>query len=257
MIFKSVRSATMILSSLVLASALVWAGPAPPAGSCSNASLTGNYGFAINGTAGGNPIASVGQVTANGNGKIAGFVSTSVNGSVASQVPLRGVYHINSNCTGTQTITPQGGSPFHFELAIIAGGKQVQLIETDSGTTEAGNAFAQGVNTCSLAGTKGIYGLQGGGTEIGSGPLAYGGQINLRRDGTLNGSETGSINGTIFKGAKISGAYKIAKKCFGAAVVQVGNDSPIHLDLVVVNGEKGVLFIQTDANSLSSGFLQQ
>jgi hypothetical protein len=263
MISKLTRLATTTLSSLVLliltlmTTATLWAQPALPAASCSITSLTGNYGFVVNGTSGGSPITTVGQISTNGNGTIAGFETTSLNGSITANVALLGTYQIKSDCTGTATITPAGGSPLNFSLAIIAGGKQIQLVETDNGTTASGNAYAQGVTTCSTAGVKGIYGLQGGGTEIGSGPLVYGGQITLLAGGTLKGSETGSVNGTIFTGAKISGAFKINKQCLGGAVISVGHGSPIHLNLVVVNGEKGVLFIRADANTLSSGFLQQ
>ena len=87
--------------------------------------------------------------------------------------------------------------------------------------------------------------------------MVFGGKINLQGDGTLNGVETGSANGTIFLGVKIDGIYKIDKRGFGGAVIKVGKQGPIHLNLVVVNGERGVLFIQTDTKSLSSGFLQQ
>jgi hypothetical protein len=257
MLFKLVRFATTILLGLILVSATLWAQPALPAGSCSNASLTGKYGFVINGTTGGSPITTVGQISTDGNGTIAGFETTSLNGVITSNVSLLGTYQINSRCTGTATITPAGGSPLNFRLAIVAGGKQIQLIETDSGTTESGSAYAQGTKNCSTAGVKGIYGLQAGGTEIGSGPVALGGQIDLHGGGTLKGSATESVDGTIVTGVKIEGGFKIGKQCFGAAVVKVGQQSPVHLSLIVVNHEKGVLFIQEDANSLLSGFLQQ
>jgi hypothetical protein len=256
MIPKLVRLATITLSSVVLLSAAVWARPLP-AGSCSNASLTGNYGFVINGTVGGNPISTVGQISTDGNGTISGLATTSANGSITSDQTLLGSYQIKANCSGTAAITPAGGATLNFSLAITAGGNQIQLVETDSGTTESGNAYAQSAKTCSTAGTKGVYGLQGGGAEVGTGPLAVGGQITLRGNGTLSGSETGSVDGTIFRGDKISGAFKIGKHCTGAAVISVKKNSPIHLNLVVVNGQKGVLFIQEDANTLSSGFLQQ
>jgi hypothetical protein len=254
---KSPRSAVLVSSSLVLLSALVWTQPLLPAGSCSKESLTGNYGFTLNGTVGGSPIATVGQISTDGTGNIAGFETTSLNGTISNDVALLGSYKINSNCSGTITITPAGQSALNFRLAIIAAGKQIQLVETDQGTTVAGKAYSQSASKCSLSGVRGLYGLLGGGVEIGSGLLVYAGQINLKGDGTLSGSETGSINGTIFTGAKVSGAYKVGKPCFGGAVVTVGNNAPIHLNLVVVNGEKGVLFIQTDSNSLSSGMLQQ
>jgi hypothetical protein len=219
--------------------------------------LTGNYGFMVNGTAGGSPIATVGQISTNGNGSIAGAETSSLNGTISEGVELLGTYKINANCTGTAAITPAGQSTLNFSLTIIEGGKQIQMVEADTGTTVSGTAYAQGVSKCTLAGVKGIYGLQGGGIEMGSGPLVYGGQINLKGGGALSGTENGSINGTIFTGATVSGAYKVGKPCTGGAVVYVGQNSPIGLNLVVVNGEKAVLFIQTDTGSLSAGILEK
>jgi len=225
--------------------------------SCSNATLTGNYGYLLNGTAGGLPITTVGQIATNGNGTISGSLTTSSNGSISNLVELLGSYQISPNCTGTMTITPAGLSSSNFSVSVTSGGKQIQMVEIDSGTVESGTAYAQGIATCSTVGTKGGYGMLGGGSIIGSGPQTYGGEINLRGDGTITGTETGSANGTIFQNAAVSGAFKIDRICQGGAVITVGQGSLIHLNLVVVNAQKTVLFIQTDASSLSSGILQQ
>jgi len=86
MMSKSARLTAIVWPSFVLLSALVWAQPVLPAGACSNGSLTGNYGFILNGIAGGNPIAIVGQISTNGSGNIAGFETTSLNGSISNGV---------------------------------------------------------------------------------------------------------------------------------------------------------------------------
>jgi hypothetical protein len=65
-----------------------------------------------------------------------------------------------------------------------------------------------------------------------------------------------SVNGSISGGQKISGIYKFSPRCFGGAVIKVRNSGPIHLNLQAVNGQQRILFIQTDANTLSSGSLQ-
>ena len=224
---------------------------------CSNGSLTGSYGFAINGTANGNPITAVGQIATNGNGTLAGIETISENGTLGNLLEVLGKYSIRSNCTGTMTIQAAGRSKQNFNVTVISGGKQIDMVQTDSGTTELGTAQAQVSKSCSLAGVKGAYGLQGAGTEIGVGPLAFAGQITLRGDGTLSGTETVSVNGSIAAKQKISGAYKVGHRCQGAAVIQVGNQGPIHLNLVVVNGGHGILFIQGDSNTLVSGSLQR
>jgi hypothetical protein len=50
-----------------------------------------------------------------------------------------------------------------------------------------------------------------------------------------------SINGTVASKQEISGAFKVIRICQGATVIQVGNQGPIHLNLVVVNGGRGIL----------------
>jgi len=242
--------------SNVLLGTLLWAQPVRPV-ACSNASLTGRYGFAINGTTNGNPITAMGQIATNGNGTLAGNETISENGTVGNLLGVLGTYAIKSNCTGTMTIQAAGHSKQNFSLTVISGGQQIDMVQTDSGTTELGTAQAQGSSSCSSAGAKGVYGLQGAGTEIGVGPLALGGQITLRGDGTLTGIETVSINGTVASKQKISGAFKVIRICQGAAVIQVGNQGPIHLNLVVVNDGHGILFIQGDSNTLVSGSLQK
>ncbi len=222
MISKLVRLAVSILSSLVVLGASLWALPAHPA-ACSNASLTGRYGFAINGTVSGNPITAVGQIATNGNGTLAGNETNSDYGSIGNILEVLGKYAIKSDCTGTMTIQAQGRSKQNFNITVISGGKQIDMVQTDSGTTNLGTAQAQTSKSCSLGRVKGVYGLQGGGTEIGVGPLALAGQITLRGDGTLDGTATVSVNGSIAANQKLSGAYKILRICQGAAVIQVGN----------------------------------
>ena len=256
MISKLVRLAVLILSCALVLGASLWAQPARPA-ACSNGSLTGSYGFTINGTANGNPVTAMGQIKTNGNGTIAGLETISENGTVGDLLDVLGTYAIKSDCTGTMTIQAAGHSKQNFSVTLIANGKQIEMVQTDSGTTELGTAQAQGLKSCSLGEVKGVYALQGAGTEIGTGPLALGGQITLLQNGTLSGTETLSINGTVASKQKISGAYKVNRPCQGAAVIQVGNQGPIHLDLVVVNGGHGVLFIQADSNTLGSGSLQR
>jgi hypothetical protein len=256
MISKLVRLAVLILSGVVVLGASLWAQPVHPA-ACSDASVHGKYGFTINGTVNGHPITAVGQIATNGSGSIAGNETISDNGSVHNLLEVLGKYAIKSDCTGTMTIQAQGRSKQNFSITVISGGKQIDMVQTDTGTTNLGTAQAQASKSCSVAGVTGVYGLQGGGTEIGVGPSALAGQITLRGDGTVTGTATVSVNGSIASKQKISGAYKILRICQGAAEIQVGNQGPIGLSLVVVNGEHEVLFIEGDANTLLSGSLQQ
>jgi hypothetical protein len=256
MISKLFSLAVWSLAGVVLLGTFLWAQPVLPA-ACSITTLHQRYGFAVNGTASGNPFTAVGQIATDGNGTLAGNETISDNGSVGNLLEVLGKYTVSSDCTGTMTIQAQGRSKQNFDITVISDGTQIDMIQKDSGATILGTAQAQVSKSCSLAGVKGTYGLQGGGTEIGVGPLAIAGEITLLGDGTINGTATVSVNGAIASKQEISGAYKILHICQGAAVIQVGNQGPINLSLVVVDGEHKVLFIEGDANTLLSGSLQR
>jgi hypothetical protein len=223
---------------------------------CTNASWQGNYGFLVTGTAIDGPIAIVGQITADGNGNITGLETVSENGSIFDTLTVTGAYKISSKCSGTATITPQGGTTANYNLAVLPSAK-VHIVGADNGTVQSGFALPQGISSCSSSGVKGNYSLAENGTFVGQGPTAYGGLLNIQGNGTLTGTRWGSVNGTISSGDAVSGVYKIDKRCFGGAVLSINHGSPTHFNLVVVNGEHMVLFVQTDAGTVLSGSWEQ
>lgn len=81
----------------------------------------------------------VGQVTLNGKGKISGRETFATN-SVVNTFAVTGTYTENSNCTGTWSITPKGGTTTNFNTVRVNNGKELLLIETDNNTITAGNA---------------------------------------------------------------------------------------------------------------------
>lgn len=223
---------------------------------CSNASLQGNYGYLVSGTAGGNPVTIMGQISADGNGGFTGYQSASRNGAIEDLLTVTGSYKISSKCSGSATLIPQGGASSTYNLTVLSTGK-VQLVAADSGTVQSGFALPQGVDSCSTAKTKGVFSLTENGAIVGQGPASFGGQWTLRGNGTIVGTRWGSVDGSISSGDAISGAFKISRICQGGAVIGVNQESPIHLNLVVVNGEHEVLFLQTDAGTVLSGTLEQ
>ena len=255
MISKFVRLAILGLSVVGVPSTLLRAQSLHSAKGCSNLSVHGRYGFIVNGVSNGNPITIVGQIATNGNGTIAGTETVSENGTISQGLSVLGLYKINPDCTGTAGIQGQGRAKQNFNLALTSGAQEMDMVETDAGTTEGATVQAQGPKACATA-LESTYGLQGTGVVVGVGPSTLAGQVNLHADGTLDGTETLSVNGSISKGLKISGIYKFSPQCFGGAVIKVGNIGPIHLDLQAVNGQQRILFIQTNANTLSSGSLQ-
>ena len=238
-------------------SSVVSAQSAGLSGSCSNASLTGRYGFTFNGTNTNKPVSAVGQIVTDGNGTLAGDETITSNGVVGNLISVLGTYLVNSDCTGTMTIQPAGLPKQDFAVTVFSGNTKLEMIQSDSGATVSGSAQAQPSFECPNNAFNGPFGLQGTGIKVGTGPVAMSGLLNLHNDGTVDGSETISVNGVITSGHSVTGAYKIINNCSGAAALAVDHGRTIHLNLEVVNNGSEILFIQGDAGSLFSGTLTQ
>jgi hypothetical protein len=254
MIFKMVRVASLTLV-LVLGFG-AWAQPSHRAAACSNSTLNGNSGFVVTGTNASGPTTTTGQITADGKGSLTGVETESSNGKVVQNIPIKGTYKVRANCTGSGAVTPKGASTSHFDFVVVSAGTGLEFVLTDSGTTESGSAQAQGAATCTTKGLQGTYGLQANGALVGTGAIALNGQVKFHQ-GVISGTMSGSINGQTFTGGKVGGAYKAGSNCLGGAVVSVNQQSSLHLNLVVVNGGKEILFIDTDSGFVVSGSLQQ
>ena len=107
MIFQTIRIAQMIVLANLALSSAAWA-------NCSNASLSGTYGFLHGGTASdGTPTsAAVSQLTFDATTSTFTGETTASHDGVIATAPLTGTYTVASNCTGTGY--PDGGSPFSF-----------------------------------------------------------------------------------------------------------------------------------------------
>jgi hypothetical protein len=53
---------------------------------------------------------------------------------------VTGTYTEASDCSGTLKITPKGSSALNFNSVFVNGGKELLLIEIDSGTVIGGTA---------------------------------------------------------------------------------------------------------------------
>lgn len=110
-----------------------------------NGNVGGDYSFLHTGTGGGpafggvtGPVAALGRITLDGSGSLRGTVSLSFNGTVTRGIPFSGSYSINSDCTGTLTFF---GSSVHFDIVITPDGRQITMLQTDTGTTISGSAI--------------------------------------------------------------------------------------------------------------------
>lgn len=112
---------------------------------CTAETINGLYGLALSGwvyDTSGNPyfFTDVGRLNFSGaNGTVTLNDTFSGAGTVTLTRSISGNYSLNSNCTGTATLS---GGTLHLNLNVVAG--VIQLIETDAGTTISGSASTLG-----------------------------------------------------------------------------------------------------------------
>jgi hypothetical protein len=116
---------------------------------CTNPGLTGSFGRGVKGVLlvgapGPGPIAAVGELTydtnASGDGIITGHLAGGDNATIFTfdEEPVWGTFSVNSDCSGTATISSSGLPEMHFSLVIVDGGKEVLTLETDANTVVSG-----------------------------------------------------------------------------------------------------------------------
>ncbi|HEY6342960.1 MAG TPA: hypothetical protein VIY49_15820 [Bryobacteraceae bacterium] len=135
----------IIARTLTLAAVSVLAGSVePPAKGadnkgCSNASLSGTFadkdtGFVyLSPNAAPVPFAGVNAITFDGNGNMTAIGFGTVGGMGGSQTE-KGTYQVNSNCTGTYTVTVNPGAlTVHAFFVLDDSLNELQIIVTDPG----------------------------------------------------------------------------------------------------------------------------
>lgn len=230
---------------------------------CSNASLSGTYGFLHSGTAGdGTPIAGLSQVTFDpSTGTYTGEDTQSHDGVLTTE-PLTATYVVAPNCTVTATVAV-GGLSQNIAFVVTSTGF-FSLVERTGVTTE-GFAVKQGSRTCTNAGVEGSFGFETTGVFLAgapsTGPVAFLGElkfaVNDSREGEISGHLASSQDGTIltFADEPVTGSYRVATDCTGAATIKPKGGPELHFSLVVVDSGKEMLIIETDADTVVSGTL--
>ena len=114
---------------------------------CSNANLSGGYGFSVNGTtANAEHYSLVGRFVADGKGGVTGVSTQSVNGAI-SRPSFTGTYTVNADCTGTANLTFDYGGTAPLNFIIVDDGKSVDIISAGTsgsqGDNEVGTATRQ------------------------------------------------------------------------------------------------------------------
>src|SRR5215472_18208344 len=129
----------MLVGGSVLALRLVSAPRVQAQNSCTSASFQGAFGYTFTGLTGVNalPFAAVGRSVADGQGNLAGLETDSSNGKIFQRT-YTGTYKVNSDCTGSEVSYDNFGKTVKCDFVIVAGGKEIQVIETDTNTVVVG-----------------------------------------------------------------------------------------------------------------------
>jgi hypothetical protein len=106
---------------------------------CTIATFQGAFGYTFTGLTGFNalPFASVGRLVADGQGNLAGAETDSSNGDIFQRT-YTGTYKVNADCTGSEVTIDNFGKTVRCNFVIVAGGREIQAIETDNNTAVTG-----------------------------------------------------------------------------------------------------------------------
>jgi hypothetical protein len=250
MIFKTFHIGRMIVLASFVLSTAAWAA------TCSNASISGTYGFLHDETdSNGAPVtAAVTQITFDSTtGTFAGENTASHDGVIVTD-PITGTYAVAPNCTGTGT--PAAGVPFPL-VVTSTGFVAVHLFSE-------GFAVKQGSPTCTTAGVEGKFGFEATGVFLAEAPTAAVAligelrlSVNASGDGGVSGEIAASEDGTFLTFAEepVTGSYRVGTDCRGTATIVPKGLSEMHFSFVVVDCGKEMLAVETDADTVVSGTL--
>lgn len=99
-----------------------------------NATLHGTYIVSGSGTAGGAPMAAVGEITWDGQGNSTATYTASLGGVIHRGVTVTGTYHINGDCTGSHAESDDT----HYDFVVAPDGSGTTWISSDSGAVITG-----------------------------------------------------------------------------------------------------------------------
>jgi hypothetical protein len=251
MVSKMCRMTSLIVFAGFALSSAAWAA------TCSNASLSGPFGFLHDSTdsSGAPASAAVSQITFDPTEGTFTVETTASHDGVIATSSLTGTYTVASNCMGTGT--PTGAAP--FSIVVTPGGFLALH------TFAEGFAVKQGSPTCSNAEVEGRFGFETTGMFLAGAPatgwVSFIGALKLSVDasgaGVISGHITGAEDSTTIAEEPVIGSYKVDRDCRGTATIKPEGQPEMHFSFVVVDCGKQLLAVETDADTIVSGTLQR
>ena len=256
---KSIWQARLFASVLLLATATTGKAQSTTQ-ACTNSTLVGPYGYLLQGSlieqGSPAPYADVGSWSADGKGNLSGSGAESVAGQIYQGTGITGTYIVNTDCTGSASLTYGGqvNTTFHVNLVVLSNGQEIRLIQTDSSFIVSGGARQQPTN-CVLESLNGAYAYTFTGSfidtsgnidpYIDSGQMTFNGASGLSLSGEI--SEVGTVTSV-----STSGTYATHSNCTGTATFTDPNLGALHMNFALSNGGQ-MRFIDTDTGVIFFG----
>jgi len=261
MISKTFCIARMIVLASFAVSSAAWAA------TCSNASLSGTYGFLHGGVdSHGAPAAAVTQATFDSTtGTFTGEDTENIDGVMVPS-SVTATYEVAKDCTVTAQVTlTTGGQSENVNVSFVVTSKGFLFLFQKPGGISSGFGVKQGSPTCTNTGVEGVFGFETTGLFLtgapATGPVAFIGELKLTVDpagkGVISGQIAGSEDGTILTFAEepVTGSYRVNMDCRGTATIKPEGQPEMHFSFVVVDDGKEMLVVETDSDSVVNGTL--
>jgi hypothetical protein len=194
------------------------------------------------------------QLILDGAGNLFGNSAATLNGAWL-EGPVTGAYTVNVDCSASFTLTDSGGGVQNFSGVLVNQGDSVVFLQTDPGSGISGT-LRRSRNSCQTSDLAGSFGFQSAGTVPGAATAAYSsiGMINLDGQGNLTSIESRYADGSYVQVAS-SGTITVNLDCTVNLTLSPTGGSTNQVDFrgVIVNNEKEMLLVQSDAGTVVSG----
>lgn len=199
-------------------------------GTCSSATLSGNYSATLTGRGLSSAVAltstseAIGSAVFDGQSKVSFTLTTNTNKTFGTAQTLSGTYVLQANCTGTVTITT--GDAASFTLEAYNGGKSYLIIGQDGTYSFTGSGSVLPA-TCPASITAGTYPINGTGLGLTSGAISSAidviGVLNFTGTNTVAMNIVVATNGSS-RNVSATGAYSLStSNCSATATLTDGS----------------------------------
>jgi uncharacterized protein (TIGR03437 family) len=238
-------------------------GNAPQIGgaSCSTSMVNGTYFYMLTGTVSSRgesvPYLELGDLVANGSGSVSGESNTNLNG-LKNTNSLAGTYSVQSNCTGSITLTVNSQTITALTVQVINNAQGMILAISNDGEVVTGRAYrttaASGTPQCGNGSLSGTYGyVLTGFASVSGVSYLYSDSGQVTADGNGNLTSTSITNaGGAFSNIAGTGSYSVTSQCNGTASLTTQNGTSNYVIAIVQDGQQ-VLFLETDTGTTVGG----